>query len=370
MSRKLRILHLIAKWGRSNDLINEYIGSLDPDRFDSLLCTMDSGPGEASYHPEGCSLHSLGHSREELSGFRFGVALELKRLILERDIQVLHCHKHRSVLYGTLAAMLSGKKDLRVIATVHSLRRSRTLNRRLTNRFLFPRISMIMAVSEAVRRDVLRMNPSLAPEKIVVVHNGINLERFPVRQGIREREAWPILGTVGRLVHTKGQVYLLRAFAQILRDFPKGLLLFAGSGPLLADLKEETEKLGITSHVRFLGFRQDVPGFLQNIDLFVFPSLAEGLALSVLEAMATGVPVIASRVGGIPEILHGHPCGRLVAEKDVAGLAQAILDLLFRGEEGLRQMGLLGRRRVEEGFTLKRMTADIERIYEQAAGEG
>lgn len=368
--RKIRVMHLIAKWGRSNDLINEYISSLDPDRFDSLLCSMDAGPGEASRHPKGYSTHCLGHSREDLRGFRPGVALELKRLILERDIQILHCHKYRSVLYGTLAAMMSGKKTLKVIATVHSLRRSRTLNRRLTNRFLFPRISGIMAVSEAVRQDVLRTNPFLPPEKIEVVHNGIRLESFPVREGIREREAWPILGTVGRLVHTKGQVYLLRAFARILENFPEALLLFAGSGPLLADLKEETEKLGIASHVRFLGFRKDVSGFLRNIDIFVFPSLAEGLALAVLEAMARGLPVVASRVGGVPEILHGQPCGRLVEAEDVAGLTQAVVDVLSRGEEGLRQMGLLARKRVEEAFTLRRMVSDIERIYERVAGEG
>jgi len=227
-----------------------------------------------------------------------------------------------------------------------------------------------MAVSEAVRQDVLRANPSLDPEKIVVVHNGINLEQFPLRGGITKREVWPVLGTVGRLVHTKGQVYLLRAFAEILRTFPKALLCFAGSGPLLQELMDETEKLGMASRVRFLGFQKDVAAFLETIDLFVFPSLAEGLALAVLEAMARGVPVVASRVGGIPEILDGQPCGRLVAAKDVTGLSQAVVDVLSQGEEALRRMGLLARRRVEEGFALKRMVSEIERIYERVAEEG
>lgn len=367
MADKIRILHLIAKWGRSNDLINEYIRSLDQDRFESILCSMDAGPRDG-FKPEGYSLHCLGHNRESLHGFHPRFAWDLKRLLAEQDIRILHCHKHRSVLYGTMAAVMSRKKDLKVIATVHSLRRSRTLNRRLTNRFLFPRISRIFAVSEAVRQDVLRANRFLDPGKIVVVHNGINLDRFPLRDGTEKRDGWPILGTVGRLVHTKGQIYLLRAFAEVMKTFPNALLLFAGDGPLLQDLKRESEKLGVAARVRFQGFQEDVPIFLSGIDLFIFPSLAEGLALSVLEAMATGTPVIASRVGGIPEILNGQPCGRLVEARDAAGLAQAILDLLSKGEPGLVDIGRLGRKRVEEAFSLGRMVSDTERLYLQVIG--
>ncbi|MEK6777647.1 MAG: glycosyltransferase family 4 protein [bacterium] len=367
MADKIRVLHLIAKWGRSNDLINEYIRSLDQDRFESILCSMDAGPGDG-FKPEGYLLHSLGYSRENLHGFHPRVAWELKRLLVEQDIQILHCHKHRSVLYGTMAAVMSRKKDLKVIATVHSLRRSRTLNRRLTNRFFFPRISRIIAVSEAVRQDVLLANRYLDPEKIVVIHNGINLDRFPLRTGTEQRETWPVLGTVGRLVHTKGQIYLLRAFAEVIKVFPHALLLFAGTGPLLKDLEQETEKLSIVSRVRFQGFQEDVPKFLNGLDLFIFPSLAEGLALSVLEAMATGIPVIASKVGGIPEILQGQPCGRLVEPRDVAGLAQAIVDLLSKGEQRLIEMGRPGRKRVEETFSLRRMANDTERLYLQVTG--
>jgi len=362
MNRKIRILHLIAKWGRSNDLINEYIRSLDPDRFESILCSMDAGPKDG-FKPEAYLLHSLGYSRESLQGFHPRVALDLKRLLLKQDIQILHCHKHRSVLYGVLAAVLSRKKDLKVIATIHSLRRSRTLNRRLTNRLLFPRIFKIIAVSEAVRQDVLRSNRFLEPEKIVVIHNGINLDRFPLRTGTGQRETWPVLGTVGRLVHTKGQIYLLKAFAKVMKTFPNALLLFAGTGPLLKDLKREAEKLNIGSRVRFLGFQEDVSGFLRGIDLFILPSLAEGLTLSLLEAMATGIPVVASSVGGLPEIFDKVPFGRMVPPADADALLNAMLKFLSMGEKALRVMGISARTRVEEAFSLKKMAKDFEQVY-------
>jgi glycosyltransferase involved in cell wall biosynthesis len=367
MVDKIRVLHLMAKWGRSHDLINEYIKSLDPDRFESILCSMDGGPKDG-FKPEGYLLHPLGYSSESLHGFHPRIAWNLKRLLVEQDIRILHCHKHKSILYGVMAAVLSGKKDLRVVATVHSLRRSRTLNRRLTNFFLFPRISRIIGVSEAVRQDVLRANRFLKPEKIMVIHNGINLDRFPLRTGTGQRETWPVLGTVGRLVHTKGQIYLLRAFAEVMKTYPDALLLFAGDGPLLEDLEQEAEKLGIVDRVRFLGFQEDVQGFLRGLDLFMFPSLAEGLALSVLESMATGIPVIASSVGGIPEILEGQPCGRLIEPRDVKGLARSTVELLSKGEQGLVEMGRQGRKRVEEAFSLQRMVGDTERLYLQVTG--
>lgn len=360
--KKLRILHLIAKWGRPTDVIHDYIGSLNPGRFESILCSLGRAPDQ-TFIPEGFSLHFLGYGPEEIKGFNPFIILKLKRLMLEKDIDILHCHKYKSILYGTLAAMMCRGKDLKVIARVGSMRRSRTLNRRITNRLIFPRITKIMAISQGVRQDVLRFNRFLDPQKVVVIHNGIHLERFPFRDLMEQREEWPVLGTVGRLVHTKGQTYLLQAFSQVHKKYPGARLLFAGAGPLLNDLKKEAEILGIAERVHFLGFQSEVSNFLKQLDLFVFPSLAEGFGLAVVEAMATGLPVVASRVGGIPEILNGQPCGRLVEAADAAGLARAILDLLSRGEQGLAELGIMGRRRVEEGFHVQRMVKDIENLY-------
>jgi glycosyltransferase involved in cell wall biosynthesis len=153
--------------------------------------------------------------------------------------------------------------------------------------------------------------------------------------------------------------------ADVLQKAPNTWLLLAGRGELEQELKEEAQRLGIAERVRFLGLRQDVPKLLAVMDVFVLPSLSEGLSIALLEAMRAGRPVVATRVGGNPELVIEGKTGFLVAAEDAPALAQAILKLLEDSNQA-KTFGARARRLVEQQYTLDRMADEYLQLYQQA----
>jgi len=304
----------------------------------------------------------MGRTHRELRRFSFSLVRRLGALIDREGIDLVHCHRHKGALYGTLAARRS-RRDIPVVITVHGMGRTRTFLRRLTNRLLFPRITRILAVSKAVRKDILQSNPRLDPAKVRVIYNGIDTSRFPLRRNNSRRMDRSVFGTVGRLVPTKGYDLLLRAFAELLLRFPGVTLKIAGAGPLKGCLEEEARRLGIEGKVHFVGFRSDVAVFLEELDFFVLPSRAEGLPLALLEAMAVGVPVIASDAGGIPEVLSDPVFGWTVPAGAVKLLGRAMAKAAASSPDERQRRAWSARKRIEEAFSLDRMVRDIEQIY-------
>jgi glycosyltransferase involved in cell wall biosynthesis len=174
----------------------------------------------------------------------------------------------------------------------------------------------------------------------------------------------PLVVSVGRLIKQKGHHYLLQAWPFVTRSMPDAKLLVVGEGPLQARLAEETNALGVRESVTFTGWRGDVPAILAAADVYVHPSLWEGFGLAVLEAMAAGTSVVASRVSTIPELVVDGESGVLVPPRDSAALAGAILELLANPRRR-RQMGEAGRRCALEKFTAERMVRATETLYGQ-----
>ncbi|NOY54259.1 MAG: glycosyltransferase family 4 protein [Deltaproteobacteria bacterium] len=353
-------MHLVPKFSRRDDLIHHYVGRLDTGRFSSSLCYLDHNPGDGN--EEVYPVHFMGSTHRELRRFSFSLVRRLGALIDSEEIDLVHCHRHKGALYGTLAARRS-RRDIPVVITVHGMGRTRTFLRRLTNRLLFPRITRILAVSKAVRNDILQSNPRLDPAKVRVVYNGIDTSRFPLRRNGFLKMDRPVFGTMGRLVPTKGYDLLLRAFAEVLSRVPEAVLKIAGVGPLKGCLKEEVRRLGIEGKVHFVGFRNDVAVFLEELDFFVLPSLAEGLPLALLEAMAVGVPVIASDAGGIPEVLSDPVFGWTVPAGAVKLLSRAMSKAAVSPPDERQRRAWSARKRIEEAFSLDRMVRDVEQIY-------
>jgi glycosyltransferase involved in cell wall biosynthesis len=209
------------------------------------------------------------------------------------------------------------------------------------------------------------------PEKFVTIPSGIMLSKFReihVDPGAKRRELGlpddgPIIGTVGRMVPIKGHAWLLKAAPRVLAEFPQTTFIFVGDGPLLCQLRQLAEALGISRRVVFLGERQDVPECLALCEIFAFPSLNEGMGLALVEAMAMGVPVVATRVGGIPDIVSDGETGMLVPARDEVAIAEALLGLL-RNQARRRACGQAAVRSVSERFDIASTVKAVEGLYE------
>ena len=280
---------------------------------------------------------------------------------LRRDrADILHAHLSTASLIGSLAARLAGVPS---IATVHGL------NRRIT----FMGAQRIIAVSHAVRRHLVAQG--MPESRITVIHNGIELERYrqppdagPVRIRLALAPGESLIGAVGRLGPEKGHSYLIEAVALLIRrDRLPVRLVIVGEGRSRPALEATTLRCGVSDRVTLVGFQRDVMPYEAALDLFCLPSLKEGLSLSALEAMALAKPVVASRVGGTPEVVVDGETGLLVEPANPEALAQALAGML-RDRERARRMGEAGRARVEALFDLGRSVDRIEALYERMAG--
>ncbi|MBI5598229.1 MAG: glycosyltransferase [Deltaproteobacteria bacterium] len=362
----VKVLVLAGKYRGDYPLLNGMVLGLDQDAYEAKVCYLKGRPDG------GNSLDGLGRAVYLEDGGTPGKSLV--RLLKKERPRILHCHRHGPTVYGVVAGAIAGVGH--VISHVHGLGRTRNFKRRLANFFILKRVDRILTVSNTVREDVLKTNWGLPPSKVITVLNGIDAEGIAFGPAARERARLKmgvgskefVLGTVGRMTETKGQRHLLSAFAEVAGKIPGLRLVVAGEGPDAGSLKELAEGLGISGKVAFLGFRSDVRELLSGLDVFVFPSLAEGLPLALLEAMAAGLPVVASSVGGIPEVFGGCDMGRLVPAKDPQALAVAIMEIYSLGEEGRNRMGQAAKGRVFEAFTHKTMCRSLTDVYRSVLG--
>lgn len=366
-----RILHLRKEFERNLPIFVDVVRGVDNARFSHVICYLGENRGLQNIIAElGYEVLHLGFRKKQLEHFNPAVVLQLADILREKRIDILHCHKHKPTVYGALASILAGR--IPVISHVHGLSRTRSLSRRAANWAILRSVHRIIAVSESVRRDVIQTNWQIDPSKVVTVKNCIDLQMIDhikvgrqdarLRLGLSEDEI--VYGTVGRLALTKGQSYLIEAFAQVREYLPASRLVILGQGPLLQALEKTAKDLGVLPWILFAGYRNDVFELLKGFDVFVLPSLAEGLSIALLEAMAMRLPVIASHVGGIPEVFGECRCGKLVQPKDASALAAAMLEIGSAEGNLKKQMGEEGRQRVEEEFTTDVMIRKLTGIYE------
>jgi glycosyltransferase involved in cell wall biosynthesis len=369
---RIRILHVLSDKDKRVRPLENLVSGLDDNIFSQLICYLR---GEDEKHTKfetwGHYVISLHISKKKLRGFQPAVLFQLARIIKEKGIDIIHCQRHKPTVYGTLAAYMTGK-NLKVISHVRGLNRTRRFRRKLLNRALFGRISRIIAVSNAVRDDIVRTNSMSLPDKVVTIYNGIDVQSYTdcsltreaarIRLGLPNKEVF-VYGTVGRLAETKGQRILLEAFARVYEKYPKSWLVIAGKGRLESELRALAIELNIQERVLFLGYRTDIPEILKACDVFVLPSIAEGLPGALLEAMATGVPVIASRVGGVPEILNNPELGMMVSPSSLDELTTAMERLYNMDEVERNDIGKVLRERVLAEFTKEKMISVMTREY-------
>lgn len=295
---------------------------------------------------------------------------KLAQILKNQGVDILHCHHHKATVYGTIAGKIA--KVPVILSHVHGMGRTRNIERKLQNYFLLPRIDKILAVGQAVKDDILKHNKFLESEKIINVGNSIDYECFANsqfdRKTAREKYNIPpdafVFATAGRLAETKGQKYLIEAFAKIKNQIPNALLLFAGTGTLKDEIEKKAAELNCTDSVRFLGQVKNMPEFYNAIDCFVLPSIAEGLPRTLIEAMAAGVLCIASDVGGIPEIMDNGRLGRLIPAKNSNALAEAMLKTFNIPLKEKEIIVTKARENAKINYSIDAMIKRIESIYD------
>lgn len=364
---KLRILQLITRLpvGGAERLIVDIVRGLDPKRFEPLVCCIqDKGALAPEVEAAGIPLFCLDRMRSK----RFDVRAvqDLTRLLRQERVSLVQSHLYHANLYGRLAGW---RAKVPVIATVHNSYTRPKLHRRLINRLLARTSARVIAVSEDVQRDLMRYD-GVPFSKIVTINNGVDVRRIDTslnRQQARERLGIEpgvlAVGCVARLEEQKGHRYLLQA-VPLLREFSLRVF-FVGEGRLRGRLEEQAAKLGIADSVAFLGTRHDIAEILKAMDLFVAPSLWEGLSVALLEAMAAGLPVIASDVGGVSQVLGIDQYGVRVPPSNAQALADAITTL---GRDAQRRMslGARGQQHVRENFSLEAMMRELTAVYQEA----
>lgn len=350
--KPLKICHvsLTLKTGGLERLLADFAR-----HHDRSVCTMEFlamreiGRFAEIIRDSGCQLHQL-----KPSG-RMGQLRQMARLFRDGGFDVVHTHNTYPHLYATLAARWAGVPI--VIQTRHGQRAGHGWKSRTQYRWAAKFVDRIVAVSHDAEK--LTVDADHVPgSKVQTIWNGIDLDDFEYRGPGEE----PVLISVARLSAEKDFPTLLQAMKRVHSEIPEAKLQLIGDGPERASLESLSRALGLESCVEFHGDCRDVPAKLANAACFVSSSLTEGISLTLLEAMAVGLPVVATSVGGNPEIVMDGVTGRLIPPRDPAQLAAALIATI-RQRANWKDWGLAGRKRVEDHFNVRRMVGDYQRLY-------
>jgi len=363
---KVRILFLVATFENESDrrIALTLARALNPKQFEIYAACMFKG-GPLANEFRQCCKEVVSFNMRNIFDAR--VIYRIYSFLKKNRIRILHTHLLRSDLYGGLAGKLAGLPI--ILSTKHNMN-SYTAQGKLIHSFLFRLSSYfpthIIAVSEALKSYFISMI-HVKREKIFLIHNGIPIDKFSSEFNIHTADKLNSsntsfkVGFLGRLVREKGLAYLLHAFHQL--NAKDNLTLFiVGEGPQKTFLQKLCRKLEITDNVQFLGYRTDIEHILSLLDLVVLPSISEGLPMVLLEALSAAKPVIATRVGGIPEIIKHGKTGILIPPRDAAAISQAIMQII-QNPTLARTLARNGHRFVKNNFNQAKMIKQYNRIY-------
>jgi glycosyltransferase involved in cell wall biosynthesis len=323
----------------------------------TLICTSDSAISVAATDL-GIEVESMPMSGDLDFGFGLRVAAYLRRTRPD----LVHVHSRRGAdvwggigaLRAAVPAVLTRRVDNPDVALIG------TLKYRLYRR--------VVAISGDIRQRLLRQG--VPADKLALVHSAVKaadaqpqLSERRFRQLFQISEQALVIAVIGQLIPRKGQAFMLAAWPEILASYHRARLILFGDGPDQSRLRRQAARAGIANSVIFAGYRADLHNYLGDLDLVVHPATSEGLGVCLLEAQAAGVPVVASRVGGIPEAVDDQVTGTLVPSADPEAMARAVIELLGHPERRAR-MGEAGRRHVARHFSVDAMLSGNLAVYD------
>jgi sugar transferase (PEP-CTERM/EpsH1 system associated) len=367
MNRRLHVQHVLLSLrpgGLENGVVN-VINGLDEGRFrSSVTCLQEGGEFVARIRRPEVEIHAMGLR----PGNDLALPLRLAKLFRRTKTDIVHTRNAEAFFYGFAGAKLAGVRA--IVHSEHGRELPDSPRRMAAQRWMLRFTTAAFSVSDRLRRD-LALHLRIPGDRFDVIYNGVDMSRIAVadrakaRSALGAAEGEVVVGSVGRLVPVKNYESFLGAFARLSVSRPVRLVLI-GEGPERAKLEALAASRGITARVSLLGHREDVADLLVGLDVFVLPSRSEGMSNTLLEAMAAGVPAVASDVGGNSEIVRDGESGLLYPSGDEARLAQLLTDLI---EQPARrsQLGRAGQERVMREFTMAAMISKYEALYERVA---
>jgi glycosyltransferase involved in cell wall biosynthesis len=340
---------------------------MDRDRYDVSIVSLSPGSAVRKLQRHGFDVTVIDEPDDAIAT---GI---LAAHLADVRADVIHNHMYRAEMVGTKAAIALGEAGHRrpwVLSTVHSSRVRPTEDQEALRR-LTPSMDHLVVVSNAIDRKVVEEGRFGAPRSLI--YNGVDLERYDHQEPcctLREEygmdEDSPIVGVVGRLELEKGHPTLLEAWPGVLREVPKAFLMIVGEGSRLDALRQIAHEQGVERHVIFTGRRDDIPAVTAAFDVAVLPSYREAQGLTILEAMALSRPVVASNVGGIPEMITDGVTGLLVPPHDPPALAAAIVRLI-RDHPLADMLARAGHDLVHDRFCIQIMVNAVQALYDEGA---
>lgn len=346
--------------------------TIDPTRFEvSVLCLRGKGPLADALEADGFRVVEIERPEGRPDYFAFRRVAQVLRA--ER-IDVIHTHNTEPFVNGTIGALLAGTPT--IIHTDHARPFPDMFRHMLSEHVMSYFARAVVGVSEHTTEN-LRRYERIPRRKLRTIINGIEGDKYSasgaraaVRESLGIGPDVPVIGFASRLAEQKGVPYLLEATRGLRTQFPQLQVLIAGDGELDEPLRMQARQLDLDGTVRFLGVRRDVGALLQAFDVFVLPSLWEGLPMVILEAMAAGCPIVATAVGGVPAALEHEVSAWLVPPQDVHALTEGLAAVL--SDAGRRERyRRAARRRFDERYSAERMAREYERLYlgSRPAGE-
>lgn len=378
MSKPYKVLYItkLVELGGGEKSLLFTVEKLDKNIFQpTVLC-----------HKRGSLTFELEKRNIKVAIFTFGVAKKLLgfvpiisitsiikfwNLLIREEIDLVHSNCFSSVVFASIPTKLL---KIPLVWTVHGWTSGGGIQGYLINFF----VDKILTVSNAVRKFILKSN-RIASEKVETVFLGVNLEEYSninktdkIGKEFGIDKTSPLIGIIGRFQHVKGHYYFFKAAKNIKKECPQSKFMIVGTRIFdrksdkgyPEEIKKWTNEFGLENDIIYTGFRSDIPDILSALDVLVLPSLRESFGLVLVEAMAAGIPVLATRCGGPEDIIEDNVSGLLVPVKHSGALSKAVLFLL-KNREKTNEMVSIAKKRVKQLFNVDLQTKRIESIYDE-----
>lgn len=374
--RKIKVAHVITRmdWGGAPDVVRILCERLNRERYDTRLIY-------------GLTLYPSKKTEKFLRVFRERISyvpnlkrdidifcdilafINLYKIFLREKFDIVHTHTAKAGALGRIAAHLAGVKV--IVHSPHGHNFYGYFNRIIS--MVLVMLEYVLAIvtdritvlTQLEKEDLIKFKVT-SSRKICVIRSGVELENYRPKLE-QKKDGQIIIGMVGRLEPVKGPEYFIRAARVVVERFPDVRFFIVGDGTLRNRLKLECKKLGISASVEFKGWMEDIPEILPMMDILVLPSLNEAVGRVLIEAAACGVPVVASNVGGVPEIVRDGETGILVQPRNIDSIATAIITLIEDREKRLK-MGSDSKAWVTDRFGADAMVENFSRLYEKLLG--